>query len=145
VSTIPERLQRIVGLREDSPTHPSLTWSAKAYVCHIADNLRIWAERLEAGLRGDGGQLASYDDNLLAVARGYEQVSWRVAWVALEWSVSTWVETAEHALEGGLTLHHPDRGPLTAADVIATNCHDASHHLWDVSRIVEHAGRLQTE
>ena len=28
--------------------HPDLSWSTGSYVCYVAENLRIWAERLAA-------------------------------------------------------------------------------------------------
>jgi hypothetical protein len=136
VLELPVAFRQVVGRREDSPRHPDLTWSAKAYVCHVADNLRIWAERLEAHVNGDTAPVVPYDENLLAAARKYELISWPVTWAALDASVSAWVRTAQHARRAAVTLRHPDRGLLTTDDVISTNCHDACHHLWDVRRII---------
>ena len=51
---------------------PDLAWSVTGYVCHVSDNLRIWAERLMGSVLGDSVQVMGYDDNLLAKARRYE-------------------------------------------------------------------------
>jgi hypothetical protein len=115
-------------------THPELSWSAKGYVLHVADNLRIWAERLEARVAGAAEVVATYDDNSLAIARNYEGMSMESAWVALDHAVAQWLEAVRKGLDARPTLRHPERGLLSIDDVIATNCHDARHHLWDVRR-----------
>jgi methionyl-tRNA formyltransferase len=45
---------------------PELAWSVGAYVCHVADNLRIWTERLMgvALAEGDGVPGTVLDDRL---------------------------------------------------------------------------------
>ena len=47
-----------------------------------------------------------------------------------------WVEAVEAALAAGVVLEHATRGPQQAEDVARNNAHDASHHLWDVGRIL---------
>jgi len=46
MAAIPARYAALVGDRDGSQRHPDLSWSAGAYVCHVTDNVRIWAERL---------------------------------------------------------------------------------------------------
>ena len=58
---------------------PGATWSAKAYVFHVADNLRIFAERLEGVFAGGPITLAGYDQDQLAAARDYEAMSVQTA------------------------------------------------------------------
>ena len=53
--------------------HPGASWSAKAYVFHVADNLRIFAERLEGVFAGAPTMLAAYDQDELAAARNYDR------------------------------------------------------------------------
>ena len=113
-----------------------LTWSAKAYVFHVADNFRIWAERLEAPASGGPARIATYGDNALAEARGYEAMRLELAWVALDWSVCEWLDAVRRAEHAEVRLEHPVRGTLTVDDVVATNCHDAVHHVWDVKRLM---------
>ena len=63
-------------------------WSAKAYVFHVADNLRIFAERLEGVFAGGATTLAAYDQDELAAARNYEAMSLQSAL----WSLRTATE-----------------------------------------------------
>ena len=49
VAAVPDRYAALLAGADGHERHPDLSWSAVAYVCHVADNLRIWAERL-AGL-----------------------------------------------------------------------------------------------
>jgi hypothetical protein len=36
-----------------------------------------------------------------------------------------------------LTMIHPERGEISVRDVIRSNAHDATHHLWDIERSLE--------
>lgn len=70
--------------------HPDLDWTACAYVCHVTDNLRIWAERLAGAALGGAREVSGYDENLLARARAYERVPlagalWSLQRAALDW------------------------------------------------------------
>lgn len=72
--------------------HPALAWSVTGYVAHVADNLRVWAERI-AGISGGGPlDLAPYDENELAAARGYDQISLSGALWSLQRSVHDWLD-----------------------------------------------------
>src|SRR5437899_391948 len=69
---IATRYGELLAGRDGNDRTAELTWSAKAYVWHVADNVRIWSERL-AGLAiaGDAA-VHPYDADLLAAARCYE-------------------------------------------------------------------------
>jgi len=136
VASIGDEFRAALGDSDSERVHPDLSWSAKGYVLHVADNLRIWAERIEARIGGGPEAVATYDDNLLAAARNYEQLSLEIAWVALDQSVTLWLEAARGGMTARPTFLHPERGRLSIDDVVATNCHDARHHLWDVRRTV---------
>jgi hypothetical protein len=140
VASIQDAFRAVIGTSDADQIHPDLSWSAKGYVLHVGDNLRIWAERLETRMAGGPELVATYDDNLLAAARNYEKLPLATAWVTLEWSVKEWLEAVERALVRQPQLLHPERGWLSVEDVIATNCHDVSHHLWDVRRTLNGGG-----
>jgi hypothetical protein len=117
-------------------TCPDLAWSVSAYVSHVADNLRIWSERL-AGARLSGERrVASYDQDLLGVARRYDAVTLHAALFSLDWAVREWSDSLRLALLEGTELHHSDRGRQSVDDVARNNAHDAIHHLWDIRRII---------
>lgn len=118
--------------------HPDLAWTVSGYVCHVADNLRIWAERL-AGARLSGDRrVLGYDQDLLAQARQYNEVNLQGALWGLDWAARCWVVSMQAALSSDVVLEHGERGEQRADDVARNNSHDAYHHLWDVERIVGH-------
>jgi DinB family protein len=126
------RLRTMLTGADGSERHPDLTWSVVGYVCHVADNLRIWAERLAGLASGDGRPVGRYDQDLLAEARRYDEVALGGALWSLDRAVADWVDAVVLAREAGITLVHPDRGEQTLLDVVRSNAHDACHHAWDV-------------
>jgi hypothetical protein len=116
--------------------HPDLGWSVGAYVCHVGDNLRIWAERLAGVAAGADRLVAAYDQDLLATAKQYEEVALAGALWSLGRAVTDWMAAVDRAGEAGVVLHHPERGDLALADVVRSNAHDAFHHGWDIRRSV---------
>lgn len=120
--------------------HPDLAWTAAAYVCHVTDNLRTWAERLAGGYLAADRAVAGYDPDLLSRARRYDQVSLAGALWSLRWAATAWTEAAEAALAASLVLQHATRGPQRAEDVARNNAHDTHHHLWDIARIMRASG-----
>jgi len=137
VAETPSKLRQTLSEADGSERHAELRWSVTAYVSHIADNLRIWAERLAAISAGDRRPVPPYDDNLLAEARRYNDLSLPGALWSLDRAVKEWLEAVEIAGVAGIVLEHPDRGEQTLDDVIRSNAHDACHHQWDVERTLE--------
>ncbi|MGC2485250.1 MAG: hypothetical protein WA359_03285 [Acidimicrobiales bacterium] len=102
----------------------------------MADNLRIWSERL-AGARLSGeSQVTAYDNDLLGVARRYDEINLRAALWSFDCAVREWTESLRMALNTHTELQHSDRGRQSAEDVARNNAHDANHHLWDIERII---------
>ncbi len=137
VSAFPDLAAKALAGRDPSSRHPDLSWSARAYVCHVNDNLRIWAERLAGAALGSTDPVAPYDPDLLSSARAYESVSIEGALWSLPRTTEDWTDALRLALDRGVVLFHPDRGEQHAEDVASTNAHDAFHHLWDIRRSVE--------
>lgn len=120
---------------------PGLTWSARSYVWHVGDNLRIWAERLVGALDGGQADVPGYDQDLLASAREYEASSLAGALWALDAAARDWVPVVERAIAHGARLRHARRGAQSAEQVAHNNAHDAWHHEHDIRRIL--ASRAQ--
>jgi hypothetical protein len=116
--------------------HPELAWTTAAYVSHVADNLRTWAERLAGGYLAGVFEVPSYDPDLLSQARNYNEMSLAGALWSLRWAVDSWVTAVESALASAVVLQHATRGAQRAEDVARNNAHDAHHHLWDIDRIL---------
>lgn len=119
--------------------HPDLLWTPSAYVSHVADNLRTWAEWL-VGARASGEtDVPGYDPDALARARNYDRIALAGALWSLDSASREWAEAVEEALKANVVVHHATRGLQRAADVARNNAHDAHHHLYDVERILAHA------
>ncbi|GAB3434878.1 hypothetical protein [Flindersiella endophytica] len=116
--------------------HPDLAWTVTAYVSHVADNLRGWAERLTGGYLAGDRRVPGYDPDLLSRARHYDDLSLAGALWSLQWAVAAWSEAVEAALAADTVLLHITRGVQRAEDVARNNAHDAHHHLWDIGRIL---------
>lgn len=135
VRATPQRYADLLSGRDATRRHPDLSWSAGAYVCHVTDNVRIWAERLAgAAASGDGATVPGYDERLLGEAREYNLVPVAGALWALARAARDWLDAVELAAASDVVLVHAGRGPLTAADVARANAHDAWHHEWDIRR-----------
>jgi hypothetical protein len=121
---------------DGSESIAALEWPAISYVCHVVDNLRIWAERRAVADLGGRPTVASYDNDGLAAARNYVGVPLSGALWSRGRAATDWQEAAERGERAGVVLLHPDRGPQTVLDAIGNNAHDAFHHHLDLTRIV---------
>jgi len=139
VAAAPDVFDALLAGHSGTERHPALGWSAGAYVCHVADNLRIWAERL-AALAGapPGGALpvAPYDQDALARVRRYEEIAVAGALWSLRRAAADWHRAVASAGRADVTMVHPERGVLGRSDVVRTNAHDTAHHVHDVRRIL---------
>lgn len=136
VAETPTRYAELLAGTDGRQQHPDLSWSAGSYVCHVGDNLRIWAERLAAMARGASGSVAPYDQDLLAQARQYQAVPVEGALWPLRRAVSDWSEAVALAAQHNVVLHHAEQGQLTVLDVARSNAHDAHHHRRDIERSI---------
>jgi hypothetical protein len=134
---LPDRFTALLDDRTGDEVPPGATWSAKAYVFHVGDNLRIFAERLEGVFAGAPDTLAAYDQDQLAEARDYEAMSVQSALWSLRGAVAAWGAAARESLTRPNTYLHAERGALSAAELARAPGHDALHHLWDVTRAVQ--------
>ncbi len=139
VLATPAELARLVEGVDGSLRHADLDWSVVAYVCHVGDNLRIWAERLAALAAGDARPVGRYDQDLLAQARRYDEIALAGALWSLARAVEQWSEAVGRADRADVTLVHPDRGPQSVLDVVRSNAHDAHHHAADIRRTIDAA------
>ena len=138
---VPARFQDAVGASDGTSIAAGLTWSVTAYVCHVADNLRISAERLVGVACGGGPQVTAYDQDDLAEVRHYDAVAIQGALWSLERAVADWLIAVDVARASDVVFEHPERGRFTWADVASSNLHDALHHEFDIRRILGKAVR----
>lgn len=134
VAEVPGTYGRTLVGATGTERHPELDWSVSAYVSHVADNLRIWAERLAGIAAGAPPEVAGYDENTLARAREYPRIPLQAALWSLSRSVAGWQYAVGQTRRTGVILIHPERGGQSLSDVVLTNAHDAFHHRWDIER-----------
>lgn len=136
VAVAPARYADLLAGRDGSQRHPDLSWSAGTYVCHVGDNLRIWAERLAALASGATGPVAPYDENALARARAYHAIPIQGALWSLGRAAADWTQAVAMAHERMVVLDHPERGEQDVLEVTRMNAHDTYHHQWDIERSI---------
>jgi hypothetical protein len=132
VARLPVSFGRLLAGASGDERRPDLAWSVGAYVSHVADNLRIWAERLVGGIDGGPLEVAGYDENELASARRYDTIPLQAAQWSLGRSVEDWLHAVKNSSRSSGIIVHPARGTLSLADVVLSNAHDALHHLRDI-------------
>ena len=137
VANLPYAYSGLLEGRSGREQHPGLAWSVTGYVSHVADNLRIWAERLMGVIESAPLLVGNYDENKLAEARNYKDIPIQAAMWSLTRSVDDWLRSVGSAPDSGVVLVHPERGELTLSDVVQSNAHDALHHQWDIARSVQ--------
>ncbi len=135
----PEAVHALVENASGNERRADLEWNVTAYVAHVGDNLRIWAERLVSARDNAPLDVGRYDERLLSRARCYEDlrltgVEWSLSRAVDDWRVAT-----SSVADGVVLLVHPDRGALTLADVAVANAHDVCHHLHDIRTTLESA------
>jgi hypothetical protein len=137
VGDLPDAYGALVAGVSGNERHPDLGWSVAEYVSHVADNLRIWAERLAGVIRGASPEVGGYNENELADARNYERIPLQSAMWSLTRSVADWLDVVGQSSRTGPLLLHSERGAQSLADVVHSNAHDGFHHQWDVRRTLE--------
>jgi hypothetical protein len=133
---MPARFHDAVGSADGTEVGAGLRWSVTAYVCHVADNLRIFAERMVGVARGGGTRVAAYNQDDLGEVRDYDSVAVQGALWSLERAVSDWLAAVAMAHAFDVVFDHPERGRFSWADVVSSNLHDATHHEFDIRRIL---------
>ncbi|MDQ1714757.1 MAG: hypothetical protein QOC60_702 [Frankiaceae bacterium] len=112
---------------------PAGVWSAKGYVWHVVDMLRIGTERLWM-LRLDPTRgIAPWDPDTMAEQRSYEKLSAPVGLLSLEGAARDWLAAARGAPRD-IRAAHPLFGTMDAALIATFAAHEVVHHTLDVRR-----------
>ena len=134
--SLPDSIDELVTGATGAERLHELGWNVSGYVAHMADNTRIWAERVIAVARGADAHVIPYDPDLLAEARRYNDVALQGATWSLRIAVDDWLTAVEEAESAGVVMLHSERGAMDISDVVASNAHDSHHHRWDLTRIL---------
>jgi hypothetical protein len=136
IAGAPAEVERRIQTAQGDERRAAGGWSVTEYVSHLADNLRNWAERVQAARLGEVNEVVGYDPDELARVRGYAAIPVQAAAWSLRISCGLWVPVMQAALADGVVLHHAMRGEQRAEDIARNNCHDLFHHLWDLDQIL---------
>jgi hypothetical protein len=108
-------------------------WSASRYVWHTVDVLRFGTERLWTISADPAFGVPTWDENVVAETRSYDQLSPVVGLIALIAAAQAW-RTAALEAPHDVQTPHPEAGTICAFDIVQRNAHEVSHHLWDIER-----------
>jgi hypothetical protein len=134
IDGLPHSIAEVTTRASGAERHPDLGWSVTEYICHVGDNLRIWAERLMGVVGGADPNVGAYDQDALAHARGYRSVPLPAALWSLSRSVDDWLRAVAAGDAADVALVHSELGSLRLVDLVRMNAHDAVHHRWDIRR-----------
>lgn len=133
VTQLPDATVAAITRIHDPTQRTGDRWSASMYLWHLVDVLRIGTERLLTLTHDPGRGIACWDENALAEARRYQQLSPAVGLIVLQTAAQAWVMTAAGAPDD-VQVRHPQFGSLGAPDIIRRVAHEAHHHLMDINR-----------
>ena len=89
---------------------------------------------MRSAVEAEQVEIQTYDQDTLASVRGYEWMPLETAIWPFSHSVTMWLEAFETAVGQESTFNHSERGLLTLSDLVQSNCHDVTHHEWDIRR-----------
>jgi hypothetical protein len=98
------------------PVEPGL-WSASRYVWHTVDVLRFGTERLWTISADPTFGVPCWDENVMADARSYDELSPVVGLIALIAAAHDWRDAALEAPHE-VPTPHPEAGSITAFDIV---------------------------
>lgn len=111
-------------------------WSASMYVFHLVDLLHISSERLLTLIHDPGRGITGFDENALAEARRYHQLSTAAGLISLRIAARDWAETESNA-PAEATVNHVELGEMGALEIIRRTAHEVHHHVMDIDRYRE--------
>jgi hypothetical protein len=133
VERAPGRFEDLLAGTDGTVAPAPEVWSPSAYVWHVGDLVRAWAERLHSLASDPRAAWAGFDPDELARARHYDVLPQASG----PWAVARSVDALQQSL-GSLASEtaftHPEWGRGTVADALRWVAHEAVHHELDVRR-----------
>jgi hypothetical protein len=108
------------------------SWSATAYLWHLTDLARSWAERWVQISDMPGSRLAGWDPDELAEVRSYRSLPTSAGLWALRSAVEAFVEVTA-MVTPDTPFEHGDWGEGNVADGLRWLGHEFHHHAKDVA------------
>jgi hypothetical protein len=139
VERVPDRFAALLSGVDGTQAPTPEVWSPSAYVWHVSDLVRAWAERLHTLAADPGAAWGAFDPDELARARHYDALPQ----VSGPWAVARSFDALQRSLEplaSDTAFTHPQWGRGTVADALRWIAHEAVHHELDVRRGLERSG-----
>ena len=133
VAQVPDAAAAAITGITDPTQRTGDRWSASMYVWHLVDVLRIGTERLLTLTHDPDRGVTCWDENALAEARRYQQLSPAVGLIVLRLAAQAWT-SATAVAPADVQVRHPQSGTLGALEIIRRNAHEVHHHLMDINR-----------
>src|ERR1700733_1083069 len=89
IEGLPEAFSQVLANNNGTERLGDAPWNVASYVFHVADNFRIWSERL-VGLSYGAQQIVAYDQDDLATARNYEALPLSAGLWSLRHAIADW-------------------------------------------------------
>jgi hypothetical protein len=128
----PDRFEAVLAGRDGMVAPADGSWNATAYVWHLTDLARSWAERWVQIREAPGSLLVGWDPDELADVRGYRSLPTEPGLWALRSAVATFVDVTG-VLNLDTPFEHGDWGTGDVADGLRWLGHEFHHHEQDVA------------
>jgi hypothetical protein len=131
IGDAPSQIAGQLDERDGMVAQPDGSWNATAYVWHLTDLARAWAERWVQIAHDPGSELIGFDPDELAAARNYRELPTAPGLWALREAVRMLLD-ATGLLSETAEFLHGDWGPGTVADAMRWLAHEFRHHEMDI-------------
>lgn len=136
IASSPDRFEASLAGKDGMKEQADGSWNATAYVWHLTDLTRSWAERWVQIREMPGSRLVGWDPDELAGIRGYRALPTAPGLWALRQAVGAFVDvTAQVTME--TPFEHGDWGRGNVADGLRWLGHEFHHHVQDVASRAE--------
>lgn len=131
IARAPDRYAELLDGRDGMAEPADGGWNATAYLWHLTDLARSWAERWVQLRAMAGSLLVGWDPDVLAEARNYSALPTAAADWALRDAVSSFIAQCSR-VDFDATFEHGEWGQGSVADAIRWLGHEFVHHQLDV-------------
>ena len=131
IASAPDRYADLLAGRDGMTRAADGGWNATAYLWHLTDLARSWAERWVQLRAMPGSLLVGWDPDVLAEARNYRGLPTAAAEWAIRDAVSSFVTQCDQ-VDLATSFEHGDWGQGSVADGIRWLGHEFVHHQLDV-------------
>lgn len=136
IESSPDRYDAVLAGMNGMKQQPDGSWNATAYLWHLTDLMRSWAERWVQIRESPGSRLVGFDPDVLAEARSYRFLPTYPGLWALRSSVATFIEVTS-TVTPETSFEHGDWGAGDVADALRWLGHEFHHHVGDVAARAE--------